>query len=77
MVELEIQKMTIATEMKYQNKKLYDYMMEIARKNNIDVKEVPHEQFKEGTKFCKAIIRTGECKPYSNVILESGVVFGK
>ncbi|MFA6075930.1 MAG: D-ribose pyranase [Negativicutes bacterium] len=34
-----------------------------------------HEQFKEKTKNCKAIIRTGECSPYANIILKSGVIF--
>jgi len=34
-----------------------------------------HEQFKEAAKSAMAIIRTGECTPYSNVILYSGVIF--
>jgi len=34
-----------------------------------------HEQFKETAKSAMAIIRTGECTPYSNVILYSGVIF--
>ncbi|HEY4430155.1 MAG TPA: D-ribose pyranase [Paenibacillus sp.] len=34
-----------------------------------------HEQFKEMAKSAAAIIRTGECTPYSNVILCAGVIF--
>ncbi|MBO2945334.1 D-ribose pyranase [Paenibacillus sp. F411] len=38
--------------------------------------QVPHEQFKELTRQAKAIIRTGEARPYANCILQSGVHFG-
>ena len=34
-----------------------------------------HEEFKELTKSSKAIIRTGEITPFSNIVLESGVIF--
>lgn len=34
---------------------------------------VPHETFKELTKQARAVIRTGECSPYANVILVGGV----
>ena len=30
---------------------------------------------KEERASCKAVVRTGECSPFANVILESGVVF--
>ncbi|HUX37529.1 MAG TPA: D-ribose pyranase [Rectinemataceae bacterium] len=36
---------------------------------------VPHEEFKRKTASSLAVVRTGECSPYSNVILLSGVVF--
>lgn len=39
------------------------------------VTEVPHSNFKTLTAASKAIIRTGECTPYANVILKSGVTF--
>lgn len=34
-----------------------------------------HEEFKERCKKAKAVIRTGECTPYANIILQSGVIF--
>ena len=34
-----------------------------------------HEEFKKITRESEAIVRTGECSPYANVILKSGVVF--
>ncbi|KAF1042100.1 MAG: D-ribose pyranase [Herbaspirillum frisingense] len=35
----------------------------------------PHEAFKERARQARAFIRTGECTPYANIILGSGVVF--
>ncbi|MBP0597548.1 D-ribose pyranase [Herbaspirillum sp. LeCh32-8] len=36
---------------------------------------LPHEEFKQRTRNARAFIRTGECSPYANIILASGVVF--
>ena len=36
---------------------------------------ISHEDLKVLSRKAKAIIRTGECQPYSNVALVSGVVF--
>ncbi|MGM0420496.1 MAG: D-ribose pyranase [Bacillota bacterium] len=36
---------------------------------------VSHETFKERIKSGRAVIRTGECSPYSNIILTAGVSF--
>ena len=36
---------------------------------------VPHEDFKRLSAGARAVVRTGECTPYANVILVSGVVF--
>jgi D-ribose pyranase len=37
----------------------------------------PHEQFKSRTVHARAVVRTGECTPYANIILYSGVAFGR
>ncbi|MFR9064882.1 MAG: RbsD/FucU domain-containing protein [[Clostridium] scindens] len=42
---------------------------------DIEIEEIPHEEFKEKTKLSKAVIRTGEYRPYANIILQSGVTF--
>ncbi|MEA1974299.1 MAG: D-ribose pyranase [Bacillota bacterium] len=49
--------------------------LEKEQKNKIKINIISHNEFKEETKKSKAIIRTGEITPYSNVILHSGVVF--
>lgn len=36
---------------------------------------VPHAHFKRLSAQARAVVRTGECTPYANVILVSGVVF--
>jgi D-ribose pyranase len=42
----------------------------------VQVELVPHEKLKDLTTRARAVIRTGEDTPYSNVILYSGVIFG-
>jgi D-ribose pyranase len=34
-----------------------------------------HEQFKVLSRHARAIVRTGECQPYCNIILVAGVTF--
>jgi D-ribose pyranase len=36
---------------------------------------VPHEEFKRRTAKARAMVRTGECTPYANIILIAGVKF--
>lgn len=36
---------------------------------------VSHARFKELSKSARAIVRTGECQPYSNIALLAGVTF--
>jgi D-ribose pyranase len=38
-------------------------------------RSLSHEDFKRECGRAKACIRTGECTPYANIILGSGVVF--
>lgn len=39
------------------------------------IEAVPHEAFKTLTRETRAVVRTGECTPYSNAIVRSGVIF--
>ena len=73
--EMHIQKMYISSECKDENKAFYDMICKDAEKLHVELVEVKHEKLKEMTKNSKAVIRTGECKPFSNVILESTVIF--
>ena len=71
--ELCVEEIIIASEIKEENEKMYKELLK--RFENIAIPEVSHEEFKKMTKDSKAVIRTGECSPYANVILKSGVVF--
>lgn len=41
----------------------------------VPIVSVPHVEFKALTRDTRAVVRTGECSPYANVILRSGVIF--
>lgn len=42
---------------------------------SITINYVSHEEFKVRTQDSRAVVRTGECTPYANVIFQAGVVF--
>lgn len=41
----------------------------------ISITYLSHEEFKARTQQSRAVVRTGECTPYANVIFQAGVVF--
>lgn len=71
--ELEVEEVTIASEMIENNSELYKKMTELF--SSIKINLVTHSEFKEMTKNCKAVVRTGECMPFANIILHSGIAF--
>lgn len=73
--EMKIQKATIASEMVEINPELYAYMKARIAQEGAELVLVPHEELKRRSASSKAVIRTGECKAYANVILESNVTF--
>ena len=70
--ELEVEQVTVASEMKGENPHLYAEMKAMFGGK---MTEISHEEFKSASKDAKAIIRTGEFRPYANIALRSGVVF--
>lgn len=71
--ELEVQKVYLAEEIRLQNP---DQLMAIKDViGDTPIEFIPHEQMKTDLNKTKAFIRTGEETPYSNILLESGVVF--
>ncbi|QJA07792.1 D-ribose pyranase [Romboutsia sp. CE17] len=71
--ELCVEEVIIAEEIVEKNTIIYDEILK--RFENIKIIMVSHEEFKNMTKSSKAVVRTGECTPYANIILKSGVVF--
>ncbi|ATH60166.1 MULTISPECIES: D-ribose pyranase [Staphylococcus] len=68
---MEIEQLIIANEMIKQNSALYVKLLSW----NIDITTESHASLKTLSNEVKAVIRTGEAKPYANVILTSGVLF--
>lgn len=71
--ELEVESAVIAEEMASANPDVYAQLIDLL--DDIPVVVMPHDEFKKRTAGAKAIVRTGECSPYANVILVSRVVF--
>ncbi|GHE02984.1 D-ribose pyranase [Defluviimonas sp. 20V17] len=79
--ELQIEKALTACEFEPQNPQLYHETVsllkaqEAAQGAPIALARISHEEFKRMTRTARAIVRTGECTPFANVILYSGVPF--
>jgi D-ribose pyranase len=73
MAEYACEGMILAEEIEEHNQEVHGRIRAIAGETPITY--CSHEAFKEATARAKAVIRTGECTPYANVILRSGVTF--
>ncbi|KRO00441.1 D-ribose pyranase [Companilactobacillus kimchiensis] len=71
--ELQVQKVYLAEEIKIQNPEQLAAIKKIVGDTPIEF--IAHEEMKKDLSDTKAFIRTGEETPYSNILLESGVVF--
>jgi len=69
--ELNIEEAYVAKEIKEKNPQTLNLVSSLIE----EVKFITHEELKELSKQAKAIVRTGECSPYANIILISGVIF--
>lgn len=72
--ELKVEQGIIATEQEEVSPQIYGAVRGMWPQD-VPVLKVPHLEFKEMTKQAKAVIRTGEFTPYSNIILVAGVLF--
>lgn len=71
--DMVIEKIILADEIKEKNKTMLTNISLILPTQETDF--MSHEDFKTMLKNAKAVIRTGEATPYSNIILISGVSF--
>ncbi|VTS34590.1 D-ribose pyranase [Streptococcus pseudoporcinus] len=69
---IKVEKVILAEEIKRINPEQLDAVL-AKLDDSIEVEYVSHEELKGLNKDVKAIIRTGENTPYSNIILQSGV----
>ena len=71
--ELAVEGVTVADELLARDDSLRAALRELFPEAVVD--QVPHEEFKRLTARARAVVRTGECTPYNNVILTAGVIF--
>jgi D-ribose pyranase len=73
MLELCVEEVIIAEETKENSPQRFEEMKDLFPELTPDL--IPHTEFKEISKTVKACIRSGECTPYSNIMLVSGVTY--
>lgn len=79
--EMFVERVVLAEEIKNKNPEILTALLahlnklEQTQGNQIVIEYVPHETFKSFSHESKAIVRSGECSPYANIILYSGVPF--
>lgn len=73
--DMVVEKIILAEEIRENNPEVLKELETLFK--GLEMLFVPHEIFKEQTAVSKAVVRTGECTPYANVILQSGVDFSE
>jgi D-ribose pyranase len=71
--EVVVEKVIMAEESKKVSPEMHEEILKLLGDKEIEY--VPHTEFKERSKKSKAIIRTGEFTPYSNVMLVCGCAY--
>ena len=80
-LEMQVESALIAEEIKLHNPQLHSALLAVLEAlqqhqgNIITISYTSHEQFKQQTQRSQAVIRSGECSPFANVILSAGVTF--
>lgn len=75
--ELRVESVLIAAECKLASPDFYRQLLEVidAENHEIAVELISHDEFKVQTSRSRAVVRTGECTSFANIILKSGVTF--
>ncbi len=78
--EMQVEAAILATEIKQQNPQLHETLLTHLEQlqqhqEHHKISYTTHEQFKKLTADSQAVIRSGECSPYANVIICAGVTF--
>jgi len=78
--EMQLTGVVIASEFAQVSPDLHQALIDLIHKEEVEDKKIEityisHESFKQRTVNSKAVVRTGECTPYANVIFQAGVVF--
>lgn len=74
LAELVTEGITVARETEGRNPAIWAHLL-AASGTQIARNLCSHEELKQASREARAVIRTGECSPYANVILHAGVNF--
>lgn len=70
---IKVEKVFLADEIKIRNPEQWQVLQE-KFSSDVEVEFISHEKLKAITRGVKAVVRTGEDTPYSNIVLQSGVI---
>lgn len=79
--EMQVEHAILAEEIIKQNPELHEALLKQVKQlaqhqgNTITLEYVSHQAFKQQSQTSRAVIRSGECSPYANIILCAGVTF--
>lgn len=79
--EMQVERAILAEEIIQNNPQLHEALLaqlkqlEQHQGNTIALEYISHDAFKVQTEQSRAVVRSGECSPYANVILCAGVTF--
>lgn len=71
--ELTVERAEVAEDTRAKSPEIHAALLEAL--GNIPIAYISHEELKSRSGSAKGIVRTGECTPFSNIILYSGVIF--
>ena len=71
--ELVVERAVVAKEIRKINPKVLAELTKLLE--DVPVEFVSHEELKKLTKTSRGVVRSGECTPYANILLYSGVPF--
>jgi D-ribose pyranase len=71
--EMTVEKASLAKETAEVSPSLHQKLIQALPE--VSWETISHEELKSLTRKAKAVVRTGECIPYANVILQAGVPF--
>ncbi len=72
LTEMEVEQHALASELAQHNRAIFDAIKALALPGALITS---HVQLKERSRSARAIVRTGECTPYANIVLIAGVAF--
>jgi D-ribose pyranase len=73
--EFVVEKALVSLEMIEDSPDMQKAIQQRPNDAGVSVEFVPHTDFKQKTHQARAVVRTGEFTPYSNILLYSGVSF--